>query len=300
MSKTNYKFFLRDKHYLMLFLAPSIVALILFTIYPLIYSLKISFFSWDLIKPGSSNSFVGFRNYADIFKNPEFWDALVISAKFMIASVTGTMLVGTALAFLMFQNLKGTNIIRTFIISAMIMTPVVIGTAWRLMYNPGWGLINYFLDVFGIGGRPFLAQSSTVISAIVLTDVWQWSPLVMLIVLAALQGLPEEIYEAAKVDGASHWKTFWYITIPLLKPSLILALLIRAMDSFRVFDIIYAMTGGGPGTASQNLNILMYNTGFEFFKVSKAAALAIISLIIIIVMSLSLIKIFRKEDTVLW
>jgi multiple sugar transport system permease protein len=182
----------------------------------------------------------------------------------------------------------------------MILAPIVVGTAWRIMYNTNYGIINYFLEILKIGGRPFLSDTSLVIPALVLTDVWQWSPLVMIIVLAALQGLPEEVYEAGKVDGASTWQVFWHITLPLLKPSLTLALLIRLMDSFRTFDIIYAMTAGGPGTSSQNLNILMYNTGFEYFQVSKTAALAIISLIMIIIASLSIIKVLRKEGAEIW
>ena len=295
------KFFLRDRQYLILFLLPSIIVLMIFTIFPLIYSLRISFTDWDLIKEGSINNFIGFRNYIELFKSSGFWSSLLVSAQLTIGGVTGSMIIGTALGFLLYQKLRGTSIIRTLIISAMIMTPVVVGITWRLMYNADWGIINYLLDVVGIGGKAWLAQSSTVIGAIIVTDIWQWSPLVMIIVLAGLQGLPDEIYEAAKVDGASHWHAFWYITIPLLKPVLVLALLIRLMDSFRIFDIIYVMTAGGPGNASQNLNVLMYNIGFEFFKISKAAALAIISVIIVTVISSYLIKIIkRKDDTGLW
>jgi len=294
LSRNNHKFYLlNDRSYLILFLAPAVIALIVFSIFPLIYSLKISFYNWNLIKPETSKSFIGFTNYINIFKSPSFWKSLVVTAKFMIGSVIGSMIIGIAMAFLLYQNLRGTKIVTTLIISAMVTTPVVIGTAWRLMYNPSWGLINYLLGLIGIRGRAFLAQSSTVIPALIVTDVWQWSPLVMLIVSAALYGLPQDIYEAADVEGASNWSKFWYITIPLLKPSLLLALLLRVMDSIRAFDLIFAMTGGGPGSASQNLNILIYNTTFEFFKVSKGAALAILSLIIIIILCSSLFEIFR-------
>jgi multiple sugar transport system permease protein len=294
------RFKFEDKHYAFLFLAPAILALIILTIGPLIYTFKTSFFAWDLVKPGSDNIFIGLGNYKDLFSSNEFWKALFITLEFTILSVVFEMIIGTALAFLMFQNLKGSGIVRTLIITAMIITPVVVGTAWRLMYNPGWGLINYFLDVIGIGGKAFLAEKSTVIPALIVTDIWQWAPLVMVIVLAALQGLPEDVYEAARVDGASYLKTFRYVTLPLLTPSLLLALLIRTMDSFRTFDIIFAMTGGGPGTESQNINILMYNTGFEFFQISKAASMAIVSLIIITVISIFIVKIFRKEESEIW
>ncbi len=294
------KLILKDRHYSWIFLAPAILILILFTVYPLIYSLTISFYGWNLTRPGSAERFIGFTNYINILKNSDFWNSVLVTAKFTVFSTGGTMVVGTALAFLLFQRLIGTHVVRTFAIAAMILAPIVVGTAWRIMYNTNYGIINYFLEVLKIGGRPFLSDTSLVIPALVLTDVWQWSPLVMIIVLAALQGLPEEVYEAGKVDGASTWQVFWHITLPLLKPSLTLALLIRLMDSFRTFDIIYAMTAGGPGTSSQNLNILMYNTGFEYFQVSKTAALAIISLILIIIASLSIIKVLRKEGTEIW
>jgi multiple sugar transport system permease protein len=184
-------------------------------------------------------------------------------------------------------------------IAGMVISPVIVGTTWRLLYSPDFGLINYFLGVIGLGRHAFLAQGNTVIPALVVTDVWQRSPLIMVIVLAAIQGLPTDEYEASKIDGASSFQSFIHITIPLLKPALLLSLLIRIMDCFRTFDTIYAMTGGGPGTESQNLNILMYNTGFQFFQISKVTAMAVISLIIITVISMLLVKAIRTDSAVL-
>jgi len=287
---------LRNKDYLVIFLLPAIIVLVMLTIYPLLYSLKMSFYNWNLTIPKSANEFVWFSNYINLFKNAEFWSALWVTVRFTVASVCLTMVIGVALAFLMFQNLKGSSVVRTFIIAAMVIAPVIIGTAWRLMYNPGWGLINYFLTVLHIGSKPFLAQSSTVLPAVIAVDVWEWSPLVMIIVLAALQGLSTEVYESAKVDGASVFQVFVHITLPLIKPALLLALLIRTMDAFRVFDTVYAMTGGGPGIASENLNILMYNTGFEFFQASKTATMAIVSLVIITVVCSYVVRVFKSED----
>lgn len=272
---------LRDRDYLVLFLAPAIIALLALTLYPLVYSLYISMTAWNLSVPSTQGQFIGLKNYTDTLASKEFWAAIGVTLKFTVSSVLGCMLVGTALAFLMFQNLRGNMVVRSFIIGAMIMAPIVVGTAWRLMYNPKWGLVNYILDSIGIGGQPFLAQQNTVIPALVVTDVWQWSPLVMIIVLAALQARPQEVYESARIDGASAPQTFLRITLPLLKPSLLLAALIRTMDAFKTFDTIYAMTKGGPGTHSQNINILMYNTGFENFHIGRSAAMALLTLIMI-------------------
>jgi multiple sugar transport system permease protein len=177
----------------------------------------------------------------------------------------------------------------------MVMTPVIVGTAWRLMYNPGWGLINYFLGLVGIPEQAFLAQAHTVIPALVVVDVWEWSPFVMLILLAAMQSISVELYEAAIVDGASAIQKFRYVTLPLLKPAIAVALLIRTMDCFRTFDVIFAMTGGGPGTSSQNLNILAYYTGLEFFRISSASAIAFISLVIITLISMLIVRFFGVE-----
>jgi multiple sugar transport system permease protein len=252
--------------------------------------------SWNLSRPGTRNSFVLFNNYIKIFGNKEFWQSLMVTFKITVSSVITSTIVGTSLGFLMYQNLHGNNIVRSFIIGAMIMAPIVVGTAWRLMYDPQWGLVNYILSLFRIPGQPFLAQQNTVIPAIVVVDVWQWSPLVMIIVLTALQNRPMEVYESAKIDGANHLQILLKITLPLIKPSILLALLIRTMDSFRTFDIIYAMTKGGPGIHSQNINILMYNTGFEHFNVGMSAAMAVISLIIISSICTLILKFSKKRE----
>jgi multiple sugar transport system permease protein len=289
------RFQLRNRDYIILFIAPAVIALVALTLYPLVYSLYISMTNWNLSKPSTRNEFVLFDNYVKILRNRGFWRSILITIQFTAASVTSAMVVGTALAFLMFQKLRGNTIVRSFIIGAMIMAPIVVGTAWRLMYDPKWGLVNYILDLIGIGGQPFLAQQNTVLPALVVTDVWQWSPLIMIIVLTALQARPYDVYESAKIDGASSPQIFFKITLPLIKPSLLLAMLIRTMDCFRTFDIIYAMTKGGPGIHSQNINILMYNTGFENFNVGSSAAMALITLVMISSVCMLILKLSGRE-----
>ncbi len=295
----NNKIQLKDKHYLVLFLAPAIISLAVLSLYPLIFSLKTSFFGWDLIKPGSEKNFVGFRNYTTIITNKAFQGAVWITLKYTLASVTFAILAGTAMAFLFFQNLKGTWVVRTVVITAMVISPVIVGTLWRLMYSPDFGIINYALSLVGLGPYSFLAEKETVLSSLILVDVWEFAPLVMVIILATLQGINPTFYEAGVIDGCNAIQLFLHITLPMLKPALLLALLIRTMDCFRTFDSIYAMTGGGPGTSSQNLNILMYNTGFEFFQISKVCAMAILSLIIITTICLILVK-NLKDDNSIW
>jgi multiple sugar transport system permease protein len=294
------KFHLRDRHYLVIFLFPAIFALALFAFFPLIYSLRTSFFGYELLSPGSNKNFVGFLNYANVIRSIAFWEGAQVTIVYMFWSVTLAMLIGTAMAFLFYQNLFGSWIVRTVVISAMVISPVIIGTLWRLMYNPDFGLVSYLLEQIGIGRTSYLANTNTVLGAIILVDVWQWSPLVMVIVLAALQGMPHDSFEAGLIDGCTNFQLFVHITLPLIKPALLIALLIRTMDSFREFDKIYAMTGGGPGTRSQNLNILMYNTGFEFFQISKVSSMAILSLIVVLSICIVLVKIIQKGDASIW
>lgn len=283
------------KHYKILFMAPTVTALLLTTVFPLVYSIVISLFNWNLVKPETKWQFVGLRNYANILKNPEYISALKITLIYVIVVVAVEVVLGVLLALLAFQKVFGTRILRTVVISAMVISPVIVGTAWRLMYNPGYGLINYFLDRIGIGGYGFLADAKTVVPAIMVADVWEWTPLVFLICLSGLQSVSQDALEAASIDGANAVQRFFYVTLPALRPSIILAVLMRTMDAFKQYDLIYAMTAGGPGTASQNVNILMYNTAFQYFNVSKGAAMGVISVILINIVAMFLLKLNKRE-----
>lgn len=276
-----------------LFMIPTIVVLIMLTIFPLVYSLVISFFNWNLLS-NSPMEFIAFDNYVDIFTDPTYQKALGITFVYTGASVFFEIILGVMLALLAYQGAFGTRILRTVVISAMVISPVVVGTAWRLMYNEGYGLINYILDQVGIGGYPFLSDNKTVLPAIILADIWEWTPLVFVIVLAGLQGVSTDILEAASADGANAWQKFWKIIIPCIAPSIVFALLLRIMESFKSYDLIYTMTGGGPGTASQNINVLMYKTAFRYYDLSLTAAMAVISLIIVNIIAGFLLKLNAK------
>ena len=286
----------RDRKYIFMFLVPAVLALTLLRFAPILYSVGISFTKWNLYDPGSSTMWAGFSNYLSFFSDKQFLGALFVTIKMALWSVLMTMLLGAGLAFLMYHELRFSQIVRGFIISAMIIAPIVVGTSWRLMYNPGNGLINVLLDLIGIGGQPFLAQQETVVGAIVMADIWQQSPYVMIIVLAGLQSLPLEIFEAAHIDGASSAQTLRHVTLPLLRQSLMLALVIRVMDALRIFDIIFAMTKGGPGTASLNINILMYLTGFSYYQIGKAAAMGVFILIIVTIPSALVVRTFQRRS----
>jgi multiple sugar transport system permease protein len=278
----------------MLFLAPAVIALVVLTLYPLIYGLRLSFGDYDLLRGMSAGAWT-LENYTSLFTDGEFLSALRLTVVFVIVAVSVQLLLGFGLALLLSQRIPGRAIARTAIISAMVLTPVVVGTAWRLMYSPELGLVNYFTGLVGLEPQAFLSEPRLVIPALIAVDTWQWTPLMMLILLAGLQSLPTDVYEAAQVEGAGPLQTFWHITLPLLKPAIAVAVLIRTIDCYRTFDIIYAMTGGGPGTISQNLNIFAYYAGFEFFDISGASAVAVTSLVVITVICTLIVRGFGVE-----
>lgn len=287
-------FIRRDRRTIFFYLAPAVLALCLLRFGPILYSVAISFTGWNLYEPGSSSQWIGFSNYIHFFQDKQLLSALGVTFRMAFWCVLFSMLLGMGLAFLMYQELRFSKIVRGFIISAMIIAPIVVGTSWRLMYNPGNGLINVILDALGIGGQPFLAQQHTVIGAIVAADVWQQSPYVMIILLAGLQSLPLEIFEAARIDGATSLQTFFRVTLPLLRQSLMLALVIRVMDALRIFDLIFSLTKGGPGTASQNVNVLMYLTGFSYYQLGKAAAICVFILVIVTIPCAVIVRMFQR------
>ncbi len=291
------KFYFKDKYWLYVFLAPAVIALIMLTIFPLVYSLRNTFYGWDLIIPNSENDFVGFKNYINVLTSDAFWASMLVTVRYAFFCVVGSILFGGLMAIVMFRNLPGNFIVRTFAISAMVVSPVLIGTVFRLMLNPDWGLVSWILAQIGIeSSTGFLASSVTALPTLILVDIWQWSPLVMVIILAGLQGLPADVYESAKIDGAGNIACFVRITLPMLKSPILLAVLLRTMDSLRSFDLAFSMTQGGPGTSTQTVNLLMYNTGFQFYQISEASTMAIVLLALIIIVVNVITKLFGGGD----
>lgn len=271
-----------------LLMGPIVIFLLAITVFPTLYALYISMHNYQLTNP-LEMKFVGLDNYAALFTDSRFWNALKTTGIFMGSSLIVELVLGFVLALLIAKNFKGSSIVKSVFLLPTITTPVVVGLIWVMLYDPQFGIINYFLGMF-MEPQSWLANESTAIWALVVVDVWEWSPFVALVLLAGLQSLPNEPYEAAEVDGASKWQAFVHLTLPLMKPYIIIAIVFRFMDLFRWFDTIYVMTKGGPGTATETLNMFGYLTGFEFLNMGYAAVIGIIMLIIIIVVSQTIIK----------
>ncbi len=293
-AMSRFKF--RELNYLLM-LSPLLIFVIAIAIYPLLFSFFISFFKYRLTDPNQTKTFLGLANYLAAFEDPQVLKSITNTLVFVFGTVSVEMLVGLGLALLLSAETHLIRIIRSFLLIPMAIPPLVVGLVWKSLYNADFGVIPYYLKLTGLDvGRGPLGEISTAMPSVILIDLWQWSPLLMIIFLAGLKSLPNEPFEAARVDGASRWQRFWYITLPMLKPTLLIGLLMRTMQSFKVFDIIYATTAGGPGSATTVLNYHIYTVGMTFFNMGYAAALANILLVIIAVLSVIYVMVLERQQ----
>jgi multiple sugar transport system permease protein len=277
------------------FLAPTLVLSLIIVVYPLLNSFVQSFYNWNLMKPGQGRAFVGLANYVEVLTSAKFWDALRVTVTLMAGMVTVELALGMAIALLLNRHFPGKQIVRSAILLPLMLPHVVVGLIWRYMWEARFGVINYLLTVVGLPPQPWLARPDPAVVAVVLTDVWLITPFVFLVFLAGLQALPEEFFEAAKIDGAGRWAQFRYVTIPLMIPVILVVLVIRIMDSIRAFDLIYVMTDGGPANATTNLFYLTYQTTFRFWEIGSGAALSTIMVGLIVLFSVFFIARLQAE-----
>jgi multiple sugar transport system permease protein len=282
-----------DRNMRWVFPAPALLALVLLTILPLIFNLILSTQERS-VSDALPSAFIGLGNYTAALHDPRFWNSVGLMFEFTLIAVPMQMLLGLGLALLLNRKMRASGLVRAAVLLPMISTPVAVGLIWALMMDPNLGVLNYFLQTLGLGRSLWLADSHLVVPALALVDIWQWTPLVSLIMLAGLQTMPDEPFEAARIDGASPWQVFRFITWPILQPAVFAALTLRLIDALKTFDIIEVMTQGGPGSASETLNVYAYRTGFEFLKVGYTAALLTLLLIIVAVVAVS-VNLLRRR-----
>jgi len=277
---------LSDRSIVNLFIWPTLILLILWNIFPLFYSLYLSFTNYSAIAK-KAPVWVGFQNYANLLTSDQVWSYFATTGRFAILAVTLEVVVGFGLAMLLREKFKGSGILTTLILVPMMLSPVVVGLFWGLIYNPGYGIFNYLISWTGLPlTTDWLASSKLAMWAVVIVDVWMWSPFVMLLVLSGLTAIPDYLYEAAIIDRASSWFQFRRITLPQVAPLLLIAILFRTMEAFKSFDLIMGLTGGGPGEATRTVSIEIYLRAFGGqFRTSSASALAYLILIVIIAVS---------------
>ena len=279
------------------YIAPITILLVLISLFPLVYNLYRSFYKFSLMDPFGTK-FIGIANYVKIILGDEFfWNSVWNTLYFSVGAVSLELLLGMILALLLNRkNTGGRGVYRTLMMLPIIMTPIAVAYMWRVIYTPDMGIMNYLLSLIGIEGPEWTADIYWAMPSLIIVDVWQWIPFMALIFLSGLMSLPQEPFDAAKIDGASAWQSFWFITIPLLKPIILIALLIRVIDSFKLFDLVYAMTQGGPLRHTETFNFYIYQTAFRYLDVGYASALSITLLLMIILLSIAFIKVGGIDD----
>lgn len=265
-------------------LLPGALLLCALTVYPLLLLLWMSFSTYQITAGGLQSAFAGLHNLETLAHDPGFLDSLKKTLAFVLGSVTLSFVLGLILAMLVHGG-STHPAIRTVLMLPMMVAPIAVGMIWRLIYNPEFGPLNRLLGVWGIAPVAWLAQPQLAMPSIILVDVWQWTAFNYLLLLAGLQTLPHEPFEAARVDGASEWQTFRYVTLPLLLPTIVLVLLFRTMDSFKAFDKLIVLTAGGPGTATEVLSLYIYKVSFRYWQLGYGALLALVAVLIIVVIA---------------
>jgi multiple sugar transport system permease protein len=279
-----------------LYVGPMTLMLMLVSFFPLLYNIFTSFHNYQILSP-EDYKFVGFANYVRTVKDGDFWHSVIITLRFSLAAVSLELVLGLILALLLNRkNTASRHVYRTLMMLPIIMTPIAVAYMWRVVYAPSTGILNYLLSLLGISGPAWVADVNWALPSLIIVDVWQWTPFLALILLSGLMSLPQEPYEAAKVDGASVGQSFWFITLPLLRPIILVAVLIRLIDSFKLFDIVYAMTGGGPVRVTETFNFYIYTIAFRYLDIGYACTLTVTLLIMIGVLSLALIKVSRIHE----
>jgi multiple sugar transport system permease protein len=281
-----------ERNIVWIFPLPATIFILIMMAFPVLYTIWVSFTDWSVSSGGDIN-FVGLKNYVDLFQDPRFYNAVKMTFYFTILAVGVETVLGVAIALILNREFWGKGIAKTILLLPMVATPVAIGLAWTLFYEPTIGLANYTLKGMGFEGSNWLASKDMVIPALAIVDIWEWTPMVALIVLAGLASMPTEPFEAAKVDGATTIQTFRYITLPLLFPTILIAIVLRSIDAFKTFDIIYTMTAGGPGFASETLNIYAYTLGFGYFKFGMASSA--LAALLAIVLGFSILTLWVRK-----
>ena len=285
VSKGRVRKGLSDYQIKMLFILPTIILLIMMNVFPLIWSLYLSFCDYSAMREAAPVP-IGVANYGSILGDQEPWRKFTTTAIFVVCAVALEFVIGFGLALLLNRPFKGKGLVVTLFLVPMMLSPVIVGLFWKFLLDTNFGLINFILDrIFGMKHVVWLTHPRMAMLSLIIVDAWMWSPFMMLISLAGLSAVPSHLYEAAEVDRASGWFKFKEITLPLISPLLLLALLFRTIDAFKLFDLAYVLTAGGPGTATETASLYLYHLAFQKWDTGLSCALAYILLVVVIGLS---------------
>ncbi len=277
----------------MLFVLPAIAVMMAVIIFPWLFTFFMSVHDWRI---GQAKTFVGLDNYLNLFKDERFHNSVWVTLVFTALSVVLPVILGVASALVFHRKFPLRGLLRGVFIMPMMATPVAVALVWTMMFHPQLGVLNYLLSLVGIPPSLWVFDQATVIPSLVLVETWQWTPLVMLIVLGGLASLPTEPYESALIDGATPWQMFRNITFPLVLPFIMVATIIRTIDAVKAFDTIFVITLGGPGTASETINLYLYTVAFSFYNIGYASAMVVIFMVVIMALCLMLLYLRHRAQ----
>lgn len=275
------------------FVAPAAAVMGVALLWPLLYSVWLSFHEWKLGMPVDAAEFTGLQNYRILLSDPDTLESFRVTLIFAFAVVALEVALGVGLALALERPIRGMSALRTVFIMPMMIAPIVVGLVWRYLYDQQFGPLAQMFRAFGFDSPPWLTSPSWALPSVIIADVWQWTPFIFILTLAALQGLPASVMEAARMDGANARQTILFIKLPLILPVIVVAALLRLIDAFKVLEVIFIMTEGGPGLATEILSMRIYKTAFEFQQLGRASALSNMLLLLVAVISLGLV-LFNK------
>jgi len=279
---------------LWLFLVPGMAYLAVARILPALYTIYLSLTTWNL-QEQPAPVFAGLQNYARLARDPAFVGSIERTLGFMLVVTTVEVALGLALAVFVHGGARGNDLLKTILITPMVITPAVVGLVWYILFNDNLGPINAGLRLLGLRGVAWLTSGHLALLSVMLTDVWHWTPFTFLLSLSALETVPAPLYEAAQLDGASAWRCFTRVTLPVILDTLLVAALLRGMEAFRIFAEPFVMTGGGPGAATDMLSIHIFKAAFQFFQMGSAGAMVVVSLGVLVLLYLLYLRLVESE-----
>ena len=284
-------FLARRRRHMRLLTLPAMIVIVAVIIFPWLFTLWMSAFDWKI---GTVAHFVGIDNYVQLATNRRFIESIVHTFYFTALAVVVPLFLGTAAALVFHREFPFRGLLRAVFTMPMMATPVAIALVWTMMFHPQQGVLNYLLSLVGIPPLLWVYSPTLVIPSLVLVEIWHWTPLVMLIVLGGLASLPTEPYESARMDGATEWQLFRFITFPLVAPFIVVAAVIRTIDALKAFDTIYVISSGGPGTASETINLYLYLQAFAFYNIGNASAVVVVFFVLILAMAMLLLHVRQR------
>ena len=283
------------------FILPAVLVIFGGLVYPIFDAFYLSFYDWKIGTPISSAPYTGLAHFKRMVFDEGVLESIWVTLRFGFWTVTIEMLLGVSLALLLEKPIRGASVFRTIFILPLMVSPVVVGLIWRYLFDARIGWINYYLGLVGIEPQVWLGDAELAFFAIVFTDIWQWTPFIFIIIIAGLQALPSEVLEASRIDGANWWQIIFFVKLPMLRSILVIALLMRLIDVFRALEVMYIMTGGGPGRATELLSLHIYNRAFDTQQLGYASAISVLLILLVFGLSFGILVIgnpFKEKSDI--